>query len=312
MAKNCRELLAVLIALLLVLGLSSSALAHAIDYTAYDIQPQADFDGQSGRFRLINPVPAGSIISFRLTLELIESAGGGTSVLPATITFGVKNSVPADMLVRFGEGTAATAAVLPATIVHKYEKVSGKIASLQTAVTAQAPAEPRSYFFKIRAIDGFKGNGLQPGEGIVIHCKVAEQVAEPVETVLNVTLASSNILYRSPSNKITATPTKKLTGEPVAGEFIDFYFEGGKVAMVNTGLDGTAIYEYNTSGLAVGDYSVAAKFQGTGSYISSSGSTNQCVIGTRQNGDYNIRVDLEEGECATGHWVPVRIGKATK
>lgn len=35
-------------------------------------------------------------------------------------------------------------------------------------------------------------------------------------------------------------------------------------------------------------------------------------IVTVPNGEYNIRVGMEEGECATGHWVPVGIGKATK
>jgi hypothetical protein len=30
------------------------------------------------------------------------------------------------------------------------------------------------------------------------------------------------------------------------------------------------------------------------------------------NGDYNVRVGTDEGECAVGHWNPVRIGKATK
>ncbi|GKT10977.1 Ig-like domain-containing protein [Desulforhabdus sp. TSK] len=281
MTRKGRNLFAVLLgALLLGVFAAPSVWAHAIDYTAYDIQPQADFDGQSGHFRLIKPIAPGGLIFFRLTLELIESAGGGTSLLPATITFGVKNSVPGDLLVRFGQGIdLASVSALPATIAQTYVKQNGLIASLQTAVSAIAPTAPGSYFFKIQAINGFKGNGLQPGEGIVIHFKVAEpEVTLPVETVLDVKLASPSILYRAPSNTITATLTEKLSGTPVPGQPINFYFEGGELASsVTTDANGIATYDYTTSGLNVGDYTVAANFAGTVAYLQSSGSTTQCV-----------------------------------
>jgi hypothetical protein len=414
MVKKSRNLLAVLAALLLVLGMVASASAHAIDYTAYDIQPQLNFDGKSGNFRLIDPVAPNSIFSFRLTLELIESAGGGTSALPVTVTFGVKNSVPHDLMVGFGEGTLDTISTLPATIAQKYEKVSGQIKSLQTAVTVKTPATPGSYFFKIQAIAGYKGLGLQPGEGIVVHFKVADQVVQPIETLLDVTLASSNMLYRTPTNIITATLTEKTSGAGVAGKPINFYLDGVQLneLPIATDVNGKADFTYNNTsstnlnGLAVGDYTFAAKFEGASDFGPSSGSTNQCVtykwlgfqppvlvqdpvtlglgvglfqgkvipvkfkiadfegkavanaearlywaktntgvidtpavgiqsttpdntnlmrydaatdqyilnwnISTFVNGDYNIRVGLEEGECATGHWVPVRIGKASK
>ncbi|OPY77226.1 MAG: hypothetical protein A4E65_02824 [Syntrophorhabdus sp. PtaU1.Bin153] len=412
MAKKGKSFFAVVLAVVLLGAFWAPwAFGHAIDYTAYDIQPQEKFDGGSGNFRFIDPIAPNTIISFRLTLELVESAGGGTSVLPATITFGVKNSVPADMVIGFGASDAASVSSLPKTIVHTFEKVAGKITSLQTSVTAMAPATPGSYFFKIQATGGYKGNGLQPGEGIVVHFKVAEPQQTDVDTVLNVVLESSNIIYHKPDNYLFATLTEKISGQPVTGQPLDFYDnDGNRVGSVVTGSDGTAAFAYNTGGLEVGDYTVAAKFEGTPGFRASSNSTNQCItykwlgflppvlvqdpntlglgIGLFQgkvipvkariadfydtavpgkplriyfaqtnstdisvavaiqptiaedgnlmryippdgmgggdfymlnwnisglsNGSYNIRVGADEGECATGHWVPVRIGKASK
>lgn len=385
--------------------MASGAFAHTIDYIATDIQPQAIFSGQSGHFKLVDPIAPGGTITFNLTFELVLSTGGSTSAFPATATFGVKNTGGGydPSMVKFG--TPST--TLTDTITHTYDRQNMQTASLMTPVTATAPMEPGSYHFKIQAISGFQGKGFTPGDGIVIHFKVAEPVVEPIETVLNVTLESSNILLHAPANRLYATLTEKISGNPVAGQLIDFYVEGAMVAQVATDANGVAAYDYNTSGLTVGAHTVAANFKGTGNYISSSGSTTQCVtykwlgfqppvavqqsttsglgIGLFQgkvipvkikiadyygapvtnaqqirvyfaqtvagaaevqavaiqptiadsgnlmrydaaadqyilnwnisglpNGDYNIRIGTEEGECAVGHWNPVRIGKASK
>jgi hypothetical protein len=405
MIKRGNRVACLLASFLLVFFSLSSAFAHSIDYTAYDIQPQSSFNGQSGNFRLIEPVAPGTLITFNLTLELIESAGGGTSLLPVTVLFGVKNTGgPETPFVYFGTPASTSQ---PETITHVYDKVAGKIASLMTTVTAIAPDTPGSYHFKIQALDGFKSKGFQPGEGIVIHFTVADEaIVEPVETVLTVTLAEPGIIYKAPSNTLVATLTEKVSGAPVSGQMVDFFLNGSPVATVNTDANGDATYDFITSGLDVGDHTVAANYQGKDDFLASSGSANQCVtyqfigyqppvlvqqsttsglgIGLFQgkvipvkikiadfynapvstaearvyfantvagsaeimavaiqptiaddgslmrydstadqyilnwnisgvsNGDYNIRVGMEEGECATGHWVPVRIGKASK
>ena len=383
----------------------SLAPAHTVDYIATDIQPQAVFSGQSGHFKVIDPIAPGGTITFNLTLELILSAGGSTTAFPATATFGVKNTGGGydPSMVKFGTPNTT----LTDTVTYTYDRQNMQAASFMTPVTATAPTAPGSYHFKIQAISGFQGKGFTPGDGIVIHFTVAEPVAEPIETVLTVTLGSSNILYRAPENYLYATLTEKISGNPVAGQVIDFFVDGNTAATsVTTDANGTASFPYNTASLTVGDHTVAANYQGTGNFVSSSGSTTQCVtykwlgfqppvavqqsttsglgIGLFQgkvipvkvkiadyygapvanavarvyfaqtvagaaevqavaiqptiadsgnlmrydavadqyilnwnisglpNGDYNIRVGTEEGECAVGHWNPVRIGKASK
>lgn len=405
MTKKGKGFFAVVFAtLLLGAFIAPPAFAHTIDYIATDIQPQAIFSGQSGHFQLVDPIAPGGTITFNLTLELILSAGGATSALPATAVFGVKNTGGGydPSMVYFG--TPST--TLYSTVSHTYDKTSSQVASFMTPVTAYAPNTPGSYHFKIQAISGFQGKGFTPGDGIVIHFKVAEP-AQPVETVLTVSLESSNILYRKPDSYLYATLTERISGNPVAGKIIDFYVDGSHVPTpVTTDGSGVAAFDYNTGGLTVGDHTVAANFQGNAGFKSSSGSATQCVtykwlgfqppvlvqssttsglgIGLFQgkvipvkikiadyfgspvanaearvyfaqtvagaaevqavaiqptiaddgslmrydpvadqyilnwnisglpNGDYNIRVGTEEGECAVGHWNPVRIGKATK
>ena len=167
MVKNCGNLLAVLTALLMS--------AHPIDYIGTDIQPQVIFTGRSGHFQVIDPIAPGSTITFNLTLKLILSVGGSTTALPATVGFGVKNTGGSydPSLVKFG--TPET--TLTDTVTYTYDK--NKTFSFMTPVTAKAPMEPGSYHFNIQAINGFHGNGFTPGDGIVIHFKVAE----PVETM---------------------------------------------------------------------------------------------------------------------------------
>lgn len=407
MTKRENRVACLLASFLLVFFSVSSAFAHSIDYTAYDIQPETIFDGQSGHFRLKDPIAPGSTITFNLTLELIESAGGGTSTLPVTVTFGVKNTGGGYDPANVYFGTPATS--LSHTIVHKYEKISGKISALMTPVTAYAPEVAGSYHFKIQAIDGYKGNGFTPGEGIVVHFKVAGDTSEPAETELRVDLGASNILYRSPENTLYATLTEKETGAPITGQPIDFYVNGSRLELDPSAVtdgDGVVAISYPTATLPVGDHTVAANYGGAEGYTASSGSATQCVtykwlgyqppvlvqqdvtsglgIGLFQgkvipvkvkiadyygaavinaearvyfaktvagaaeeqavaiqptiaddgslmrydstadqyilnwnivnlvNGDYNIRVGMNEGECASGHWVPVRIGKASK
>ncbi|OPY78205.1 MAG: hypothetical protein A4E65_02359 [Syntrophorhabdus sp. PtaU1.Bin153] len=404
MTKKGKSFLAVTVALVLLGAfMVSFASAHTIDYIATDIQPQAIFSGQSGHFKLVDPIAPGGTITFNLTLELILSQGGATSALPATAVFGVKNTGGGydPSLVKFGTPNTT----LSDTVSHTYDKTSSQVASFMTPVTAYAPTEPGSYHFKIQAISGFQGKGFTPGDGIVIHFNVAEP-EKPIETVLTVTLGNSNILYHAPANTLFATLTEKQSGNPVEGESIDFYFNGAKVASATTDANGVAAYDYNTSGLEVGDHTVAANYQGVAPYVSSSGSATQCVtykwlgfqppvlvqssttsglgIGLFQgkvipvkikvadyygaavtnaearvyfaqtvtgaaevqavaiqptiadsgnlmrydavadqyilnwnisglpNGDYNVRVGTTEGECAVGHWNPVRIGKASK
>ncbi len=403
MFKKVTKLVAVLFTVALFGAFMAPwAFAHTIDYIATDIQPQAIFSGQSGHFKLVDPIAPGGTITFNLTLELILSAGGATSALPATATFGVKNTGGGydPSMVHFGTPNTT----LTSTVSHTWDKTT-QVYSFMTPVTAYAPAAPGSYHFKIQAISGFQGKGFTPGDGIVIHFKV-EEPAQPIETELNVTLESSNILLHAPANFLYATLTEKISGNPVAGQLIDFYVEGTEVAQVATDNYGVAAYDYNTSGLTVGDHTVAANFQGTAGFKSSSGSATQCVtykwlgfqppvlvqstttsglgIGLFQgkvipvkvkiadyygaavtnaqarvyfaqtiagaaevqavaiqptiaddgslmrydpaadqyilnwnisglpNGDYNIRIGTEEGECAVGHWNPVRIGKASK
>ncbi len=401
MIRKSRNLfLAALTAFLFWIFLAPSAFAHSIDYVATDIQPQAIFSGHSGHFKLIDPITPGQTITFNLTFELIESVGGPTSALPVTVTFGVQNTGgPEKPVVKFG----SPATDLTDTVVHTYEKTSNKIASLMTTVTAWAPSTPGSYHFKIQAIDGFKGNGFTPGDGIVVHFTVVS--GEPEQTELTLTLESPGILYRTPSNIFTAT-LKTAAGAPLSGQDIYFYVNDTRFGPVTTDGFGVASVGYSTGDLKPGDHLIAANYEGSGSYASSSDSATQCVtykwlgflppvlvqdtatsglgIGLFQgkvipvkikiadyygspvanaearvyfantvagavesqavaiqpdiadtgslmrydpvadqyilnwniskltNGDYNIRVGLDEGGCAVGHWSPVRIGKATK
>ena len=57
-----------------------------------------------------------------------------------------------------------------------------------------------------------------------------------------------------------------------------FYVEGNPVApSVTTDANGVAAFDYVTSGLNVGDHTIAANFEGVDNFASSSGSTTQCV-----------------------------------
>ena len=276
MVRKTVHLGVALTAVAFVALMATSAFTHTIDYIATDIQPQAIFNGQSGHFRLIDPIAPGGTITFNLTLELILSAGGSTSSLPATATFGVKNTGGGYDPSNVYFGTPNTS--LTSTVSHTYDKQNNQVVSFMTPVTAYAPTAPGSYHFKIQAIDGFQGKGFTPGDGIVIHFKV-EEPAQPIETVLTVALESSSILYHAPTNYLFASLTEKVSGLPVAGQLINFFFEGDPVAhSAVTNSNGTAAFNYNTSGLGVGDYTVAANFQGTSGFKSSSGSTAQCVI----------------------------------
>ena len=252
-----------------------SVFAHTIDYIATDIQPQAIFSGQSGHFKLSDPIAPGDTITFNLTLELILSTGGSTSAFPAIATFGVKNTGGGydPSMVKFGTPNTT----LTDTITHTYDKQNMQSASLMTPVTATAPTDPGSYHFKIQAISGFQGKGFTPGDGIVIHFQVAKP-NEPIETSLEVSLESSNIVYKAPLNYLYATLTEKDSGAPVPDQPIAFYVEGNPVApSVTTDANGVAAFDYVTSGLNVGDHTIAANFEGVDNFASSSGSTTQCV-----------------------------------
>jgi hypothetical protein len=163
MTRVSRQIGGIVVAILLG-WMVPKVLAHSIDYIATDIQPQAIFTGQSGHFRVIDPVAPGTTITFNLTFELVESSGGPTTIFPATVTFGVQNTGGglAANAVKFG--TPST--TLTDTIVHTYDKVVTKTTALMTPVTAYAPNTPGSYHFKIAAIDGVKGRGLTPGDGM--------------------------------------------------------------------------------------------------------------------------------------------------
>jgi hypothetical protein len=254
--------------------MAPAAFGHVIDYLATDIQPQTIFLGQSGHVRLIDPLPPGGSITFNLTLELLESAGGATAVLPATVTFGVQNTGgPEVPVVQFG--TPAT--TLTTTVSYTYQKVSSKIAAFMTPVTAYAPSTPGAYHFKIQAVSGFQGKGLTPGDGIVVHFNVTEP-SNPLETILDVALQNSNIIYHTPTNRIIATLKEKVSGDPVPDQLISFYADGGaSLGAVATDASGVAVLEYTTSNLAVGDYPVACNYDGVGSFKSTSGSATQCV-----------------------------------
>lgn len=249
-------LTAVLLGVLLV----APATAHTIDYIATDIQPEAEFTGQSGHFKVIDPVAPGGNITFMLTFELIESSGGSTTELPLTATFSVKNKGgPADFDVKFGPAPGT------ATASYTYVKSAGKIMPFTTQVKAVAPSTPGSYHFKIQAEQNTLSKGLQPGEGIVVHFKVAEpdQPCNPVETVLIVDDPTC-VIYKQPSTDFTATLTFNDSGNyvPLSGKQIYFSVDGESIGSATTFTDGKATITYNPGNLPVGDHTVVASYEG--------------------------------------------------
>lgn len=239
----------IMLAILLIAPVS----AHTIDYIATDIQPEVEFTGQSGHFKVIDPVAPGGAIQFMLTFELIESSGGPTTSLPLTVAFSVKNKGgPEDFDVTFGPDPGTT------TTSYYYQKQSGKVMPFTTQVKAVAPSTPGSYHFKIQA-DNNQAKGLQPGEGIVIHFKVEEpaQTCEPVETVLTVDDPAC-IVYHQPSTNFTATLTSN--GLALSDKTIDFFVDGVSVGSATTSTDGKATISYNPSTLPVGDHTVVASY----------------------------------------------------
>lgn len=266
-AKNLMA--AGLAALLFVLLAVPAAFAHSIDYLVADLQPELIFAGQSGHFRLANPLVPGGIFKFQLTLELIESAGGATTLYPIQPVFTVKN---------MSGGPGAFSVLFDATGTDTYSPVYYKTQkAFVTGVTVTAPLDSGSFSFKIQATDGLKGKGLQPGEGIVIHFKVEDN--KPIQTVLTLALASPSILYRAPANDFIALLTT-VDGVPVAGEPIDFSVNGVRISSIPTDADGIATLTYNTSGLPVGDHTVVASYQGGVTYAAPNegvASKTQCI-----------------------------------
>lgn len=252
--------LVLLIAVLLGILLVAPATAHTIDYIATDIQPEAEFTGQSGHFKVIDPIAPGGNVTFMLTFELIESSGGPTTALPLTATFSVKNKGgPDNFDVTFGPAPGT------ATTFYTFQKNADKIEPFTTQVKAVAPSTPGSYHFKIQAEQGTLSKGLQPGEGIVIHFKVAEpdQPCNPIETVLIVDEPTCT-LYKQPSIDFTATLTYNNSGTymPLSDKQIDFSVDGVSIGSATTSTDGKATITYNPSALPVGDHTVVASYQG--------------------------------------------------
>lgn len=280
--------------------LAMPAAAHTIDYVATDIQPQAEFAGQSGHFKVIDPVAPGGTIQFMLTFELIESAGGPTATLPQTVVFSVKNQ-NGDFPVTFGTGGTTTA-------TYQFQKQAGKIAPFTSVVTAVAPTTPGSYHFKIEADKGSEAKGLQPGDGIVIHFRVDEPapVCEPAATVLTVTQPEC-VVYHQPSMTFEAT-LKTSAGDAVAGKLIGFRVNDAVLGTGTTGADGKATYTYNPGALPVGDHTVYATFAGEEcAYLSSSNSATFGVSYAFKGFQPPVQIDGIGAGLFSGKVIPVKI-----
>lgn len=208
------------------------------------------------RSKVVNPVAPGDPIQFMLTLELILSQGGGTSELPLTVTFGVKNTGgPEVPVVKFGKDQ------LTDTATWTYAKLDSKVTPLTTYVTATAPTTPGSYHFKIQAIEGFNGKGLQPGEGIVIHFKVEDPAPTCEPAVTDLTVADpACLLFHEPTTSFTATLASG--GAPLAGKTVKFSVDGVAADSGVTGLDGKATVSFASNALSVGDHTVVATYDG--------------------------------------------------
>lgn len=296
-----------LTAILLGVLLIVPATAHTIDYIATDIQPQADFAGQSGHFKVIDPIVPGGSVTFMLTFELIESSGGPTAELPLTATFSVKNKGgPEDFVVTFGPAPGTT------TTTYTFQKNSG-ITPFTTQVKAVAPSTPGSYHFKIQAEQGTLSKGLQPGEGIVIHFKVAEpdQSCNPVETVLIVDNPTC-VIYKQPSTDFTATLTYNNSGNyvPLSGKDIEFFVDGTSIGSAITSTDGKAKITYNPSDLQVGDHTVVASYQAKGeecAYKPDSHSATFGVIYKFLGFQPPVQIDGVGAGLFSGKVIPVKI-----
>jgi hypothetical protein len=234
------------------------AFAASIDYLAANISPSADFNGASGNFTLKNNVAGGDAITFDLTFQ-INTAGSSTSY-PRTITFGVTDIT---------KPAGASDPTVTGLTSHTFTTSSS---SFTDSITITAPSTPGAYTVHIFPTGGTGGqNGLAPGGGITIGFTVNDNACVAADTSLALTLADPCLLYHTASTSFTATLTSG--GSAVPGENIDFTVDSVSIGSATTGADGKATITYDPSGLAVGDHTVVASFQGgTCSYNASENS----------------------------------------
>jgi hypothetical protein len=283
---------------LLLLSAAAVALqpsnASNIDYIASNVSPAASFTGQSGNFRLVDPIAPGASITFHITFSI--NATAQTTKYPREVTFGVLNIGKPD-------GAADPTVVL----ANATGTFVNKDSTLTTDVTITTPGDavPGNYHVIIAAVKGTGGSvGLSDQSGVLVHFIVSPPTSGQLATVLKLTLDPGCILYRQPTVAFKATLTT-TAGDPVPGVTIDLKVDGTTVASPQTDASGVVNYTYNSALLPVGDHDVAADFNGTSLYLPS-GAVQ--ILGVTYNFlGYQQPINADGSSVFSGATVTVKI-----
>jgi hypothetical protein len=225
---------------------------HSIDYLAASISPASSFNGASGNFTVTDAVQAGSEITFNVTFSI--DSQNGTTTYPRTITFGASTNLkPAG---------AADPVVSLSPSSHTFATAASTGLS---AVTIDVPTTPGSYNVKISAIEGTGGpQGLSGGSGIAVNFTVAAPATPScpqAATSLSLTLSNGGCVYYR-GGSITVSASLTSGGVPLVGRTVTFAAGPAAIGSAVTDGAGAASVSYDPSALTVGDYTIAASFDG--------------------------------------------------
>jgi hypothetical protein len=254
--------------LLVLGGMLFAPAAFAAHHVTHAISPDSSFsdivtdaDGVvSAKWKV--SVVGGTNIQFNLILGIWVT---GPQEYPQTVTYGVTSTTgPAVPTVYFEGSTGNTSFTFNA---------SDSLSTLNVQVNIIAPASPGAYTVKISptAKGGDKPN-LEDGNGVTISFTVIHSGCTPQATSLSITPLSACVIYRQPDTTFVAKLVTSPDGKPLAGKPIDFTIAKGSdpaisLGTVNTDANSEASLTLDTSGLAVGSYTVTASFQGDACYL---------------------------------------------
>lgn len=204
-------------------------------------------------------------MQFNLTLGIRATGSQG---YPQTVTYAVTSTTgPSGYTaptVYFGGNPATTNFTFTANSSSE---------TLTIQVNIIAPALDGAYTVKISPT-AFEGTTprLEDDNGVTIGFTVIPAGCTPQATSLSITPTSACVIYRQPDTTFEAKLVTSSDNQPLAGKPIAFTIAKGSdpatsLGTVTTDANGVASLTLDTSGLAVGSYTVTASFQGDDCYL---------------------------------------------
>jgi len=269
MKSKGKFLILAVMAALLVGGVSAAFAAdhakHTIDDSLFKASsivtdPQVGVTAAEWKADVAPSAP----FTFYLYFSTTTPGGSGASTYPQGITYAATATTPLGTVipVYFGGDPTKTSYTFTA---------STKDATATAQVSIVAPATVGAYTVKLYWTARSGSNPkLADDYGITIGFNVVSNSCTPAATSLSLTPSSSCVIYKTPSTTFTATLTSGST--KLDGRDIDFEISKGgapatSLGSISTDTDGEATLTLNTSGLAVGGYTITASFQGEECYL---------------------------------------------